>query len=404
MLIIILFNPCLKIYAIDKVEFLSSEVDCKPQVGYQHTINTYCGKYDLNLIQPTLITKNITDALEGESLVKLRIAIWAITDISFSTSLCNLISTTTQEISLSVQKDTKSEKALEKIKGCALEKGVKNIHVSFNGLVVGGVNSYHPKLIYLQTPTREISLIGSGNITNTRNNFDYFIKIPVSNTTDNKQKNLVGWVNCVTEKLNSDNFDGFKKTIFDIKMQCNSFNNFDELFLLPADSKQLLIRMSFLSGKYKNIKIMTQGFNSPDVFFICKQMLLDGKKVQIILDDDIYWAKFDPKDGLMNQEYEYNNFVKPLLELGADVKYLITNHNEIIGNYQHSKMYLFSNEDLLTVGMFGSVNSTSSAFGDNVETAIQLNSEVAKVANSWFDELWDRAVAYNQMPDKDPLR
>lgn len=377
-----------------------------PKAGYIQSITTYCGMSDIDLKKPHFVTQSILSALGKEPAIRIRISIWALTDTQFAAAMCGIITGQTEEVTLSVQKDTRSQIVVEFLAKCAASKGVKMISTAFQGLVVGGINSYHPKLFFIETPTRLISFVGSGNLTFSRNNIDYLVRLPdVSKATSAPSDQLTNWIGCITKSLNAPAFDGSRDSILSTRQSCEKLTPSRSAYILPADARRILMRMAYLSAEYSELKVVSQGFNSADIVSLGLQVLREGKSVKVLLDDDIYWARFDPRAGLMNDEYEYSQFLTQLLEAGAEVRYVITNHNDLVGNYQHGKAYIYSGKtDDLHAALVGSANATASAFSDNVEVMVELNSQQSKDVSGWFDSLWARSIPHGQMPIVDPLR
>jgi hypothetical protein len=390
--------------------FLPTSITCATRPGYSIPISTYCSQSDLNLAVPHHATSVLLNALAGEPIVRLRLAIWAITDPSFAAALCAALSTETQEVTISVQKDSKSDLIVQYIADCAKKMGAAKVTQTFNGLTVGGINSYHPKLAYIETPTRLLSFIGSGNITHGRMNVDYFVRLPdeapvaASPLPAAVQTSFGRWIGCVTQKLNGTDFLGTREDVLKIRGACHLYDPADKAFLLPADARRLLTRIAFLGGTASELRIMSQGFSSSDISWIAVQNVRSGRKVRILLDDDIFWAKFDPLSTLMNDEFEFTDFLLPLIEAGVEVRYVVTNHNGIIGNYQHAKFVGFKAATGASTCILGSANSTGSAFSDNVEVMLESNARTCTDSHNWYDDLWARAVPHSDMPKKDPLR
>ncbi len=395
------------------LSFIPSTPDCANRGGYVKPIDTYCGRSDLDLTRPHHVTKALLEALGEEPIKVARLAIWAVTDVTFAIAFCKKIVSTTQELTIIVQRDTKSELVVDYLIDCAKRSGVPTVFGGYAGLAVGGINSFHPKLVYVETPTRSMAFVGSGNITQSRMNTDYFALFgpitggAVVGEREKKASEFVAWIGCVTAGLATKKQGDTRDGVAAVREGCRvrSPSIFPSVYIMPTDARRILLRFSYLSAVYDEISILSQGFNSNDVDWILQQALVDRKKVRLLLDDDIYWSKFDPSQRLMNDVYEYDEHVSPLMANGADVRLLITNHNEIIGNYQHAKLYLFRRVGTDEgVCFIGSANSTSSAFGDNLEVLTELSGSSCRSVLGWFDGLWSRGVDHGQMPKGDPLR
>jgi hypothetical protein len=388
--------------------FFPNDVSCAPRAGYgPNPITTYCSLKDFDVSKPHFAMDALEQSLGGESVVVLRIAVWSLTDRKIVSRLCQFLTASTKEVTVSTQRDTSSEDAVEALVDCAKQKGVQKVGKQFHGLQPGGVNSYHLKVMYVETEQRWFVLVGSGNLSSGRKNIDYWMKLPdVAKTQPTPNGDLplnpshVSWLACIVFALNAETFDNSNAAVGAIRSQCESVLPNESGYLLPIDARRLLMRMSYLASRSSEIKVMTQGFNSKDLEFILRQAIRDGKTIKLILDDVIYWvARYEGGD-YMNWKYEYDDHLLPLIRIGAQVRYLVTNHNDAIGNFQHAKLYVFKRDNGSTA-LVGSTNATSSAFGDNVELALEVD---ARTIDEWFESLWDRAIAHDAMPPQDPLR
>lgn len=381
-------------------------------IGSGKQVTTYCKSDELLPREPHFAIRAIETALKGEDILVLRIAMFAISDGQSVSRLCNLVGSNTRELSVSVQANSRSSsRAVEALSKCAIARGVKSVTRYYHGLQVGGLNSYHPKLVYIETPTRRIAAIGSGNLTLGRKNIDYIYVFepelfPVAQAESSGGESWSGtaWISCVTNSLNSASFTSDYDSVSRVVLDCGRSAVDNDAFLLPTDSRRLLMRMSFLAASSRVVRIVTQGFNSDSINFLVRQALEAGKSVQILLDDDIFWVSKYSDRKYMNEKYEYDNYLVPLISLGAQVRFAITNHNDIVGNFQHSKAYIFSGDQIGIRVLVGSANATTSAFRDNLEVLMGLPASSASAVNSWFEALWAEAVPHRDMPSVDPFR
>jgi HKD family nuclease len=387
-------------------KLVPNTVTCPSKSGYSQPISTYCGLADYELTKPHFLISAIEEAVAGEPIVELKLAFFAFSDLNSAGRLCNLLSAQTTLVSVSAQKDTRSENTMEFFGKCAAAKGAQSFLPLLHGLKVGGINSYHPKLVFIETPNRRIALIGSGNLSSGRKNIDYAVVTSSSKgakaVTPEELliEERIEWVNCTVARFNHADFESRREDVLSIRSACQAAS--EHLYLMPSDSRRIISALGFFAGRASVMRVVTQGFNSPDISAAIRLALREGVSVQILLDDDMHWANINPNKSYMNEQYEYLEYLHPLIKAGAKVRYVVTNHNDNIGNFQHAKGFSLSTTSA-SVALLGSANSTSSAFADNLETMIHVKGKVANEFNEWFDALWKRSIEHDKMPLVDPL-
>jgi HKD family nuclease len=380
-------------------------VTCEPREGYVRPITTYCTLAEYDLSQPHFFQAAIERIIAGEKIIAMRMSLYAFSDVSIANRMCKALSPDTHELSIMVQRDTGSESALGHLEKCARQLGVGRIAAFQGGMQVGGINSFHPKLVYIETPTRQIALIGSGNLSSGRKHTDYVYAVDVvrnDQAANGAKRALVTWVGCVTGHINDPSFDSTRNAVLLVRAACDSFDPAEASYLMPGDARQWLARSGFLLGRSDEFRIVSQGFNSADVNYLVRLAIRSGKKVRILLDDDMYWSSLYPDRDLMNEPYELNEYVLPLIRLGAQVRYVVTNHHDISRNFQHAKVYSFHAQNQGTA-MVGSLNATGSALSDNLEVMTEIEGTGFQQYNAWFEDLWTRSIAHEEMPTADPL-
>ncbi len=386
-------------------QFVGNDVQCNARSGYVKPVTTYCSLAEYELAKPHFFISAIERLVTAEPVQVLRLALFALADVSMANRLCSLISASTREVTISVQKDTSSEAAVQHLMKCATDRGVTQAKAFFNGLQVGGINSFHPKLVYIETTSRRLSFVGTGNISHGRKHLDYVVPAAVTKeTTDTTSvQSLVLWTECVTRGINSETFDNRRESVLQIRETCNNFDRQEAFFLLPGDTRQLLVRMGYLAASATEVRLVSQGFNSQDINFLSRMTLRAGKRVKILLDDDIYWTSIYPLNDLMNEPYEYREFLLPLIALGAEVRYVVTNHHAVSRNFQHAKGYSFHRSAGGGSAILGSANATSAALSDNLEILVEVDGADFDRYSSWFEALWERSIPHEAMPSADPM-
>ncbi|MDB5884656.1 MAG: hypothetical protein JWR74_827 [Polaromonas sp.] len=387
-------------------EFTGNSVQCIARPGYVKPVTTYCTLAEYELAKPHFFVGAIEKLVAGEPVQVLRMSLFSLSDLSMANRICNTLSASTKEVTVSVQKDTSSEVAVNHLVNCAKQRGIPVAKGYFSGMEVGGINSFHPKLVYVETPMRRLAWVGSGNISGGRKHLDYVYSVETSKVggaADANAKPLVDWTDCVTQRLNNDAFDNRRDTVLKIRFECKAVDTREAHYLMPGDARPLLARMGYLLGQASELRVISQGFNSADINFLVRLALRERKKVKILLDDDMFWAHLYPAKELMNEPYEYLEHVLPLIQLGAEVRYVVTDHHHASRNFQHAKAYSFHAVGGGGQALVGSMNATASGLSDNLEVVTEIEGTGFKQYLAWFDNLWERAIPHVNMPQADPL-
>lgn len=347
------------------------------------------------------ITSNLLKIIGDESIISFDVAMFSFNDQLSAYYICDKFSSNTKHVSITTQKGN-SKSTANYLTECAREKGVKSTSTAQLGRE-NDLNSYHPKILKVVTQSKNILAISSGNISVGKRNLDYTTFFV---TQAQEQSPLIDWATCIIASLNSQKFNNTQSGVYEVKLACEELKmnlETEDVFILPSDSSDFLFKAAILGGDSDEVMIASQGFNSNRVFYILKQLLEKGKKVKILLDDDIYWSRegYETRGTLMNYSYEYSNYLVPLISLGAEVRYLITNHHSLPSNYFHGKAMIFNKKNIYNA-LLGSSNMTNAAFRTNVEVNFELNGLPAAQAEHWFSSLWDRAVEHDKMPAKHP--
>ncbi|MCB0349868.1 MAG: hypothetical protein KDD38_01715 [Bdellovibrionales bacterium] len=124
-------------------------------------------------------------------------------------------------------------------------------------------------------------------------------------------------------------------------------------------------------------------------------------KLDLVFDDDIFWVgeKFARNRPNVRSEYKH---VAELVELGANAKYLETNHN--YKYLHHNKFIIFKNSEK-SAAFVGAGNFTGTAFTENFENFyfVQIPEVVTTLSEQYRHLYEDLATAKEDLPQKDIL-
>lgn len=145
-----------------------------------------------------------------------------------------------------------------------------------------------------------------------------------------------------------------------------------------------------------------------------------GLKLNLVVDDDIFWTRFDDKDlppkRYSNNVSEYNK-VFGLSKAATDSKrngiggqfsvhYMETNHFKRFGPLlHHNKFMVFNDSNGRSTGVFaGAGNFTLAAFTKNYENFYFVTTpSVLKQFEEQYDYLWEISTSSSRMPTKNAL-
>lgn len=161
-------------------------------------------------------------------------------------------------------------------------------------------------------------------------------------------------------------------------------------FFVPADNKKALNALIEMVESSQTVKIAAHRFTLPILFTTLASKLAHGNNVQLIADDDLYWALKGKIIGGNSKDEAVR--LRPLLEAGIDVKYINTNHK--IRQFHHNKFIIADNAVFAGAGNF-----SAAAFSANFENFYLVKiPEVVDAYKLQYERLWSEGLSDAQMP------
>jgi len=397
---VIFYSPTCQEYA-----YPEGSVDVKGETIFFKPKNAYCTKLDINPNKPHWFSRLIDSRNSNSDITELDILSFTITNEDFIRSICNRINSKTKRIFVFTQEGL-PKYGTNKISRCAIQTGVKNVRSGFRGRE-GDFDSFHPKIIVLDFDDGSSDVYTSSGNPTTGSELYYDHITLVSLPTKSK---YVRWHKCVSSIFTKDRYSTNYSDMRNRYRRCEKIiaNQNEETinsYLLPFDRQEFLNEFSYYLGRSKSVRIMVQGADAGVIRDLLNKAQKHGTKLLVLRDDDLYWASKYPvgaDHGLFNTRDEYEKWMKPVIEKGANDRYLQTNHHFSMRNFVHAKFVIF---DLIggdPAVYFGSANLTNSALYRNFENVyFTENKEIADHFSKIFDHYWSRSATN---PDEMPLQ
>jgi hypothetical protein len=288
--------------------------------------------------------------------------------------------------------------------GNSLAEGIKkcgtNVTTHYRGQR-NGLGYAHNK-IFMVNPTdkKEVRVVfSSGNMsTGTVIHHENWNFVTASPKTHFVQAHL-----CVREGMI--NHGDSKKQFSDFIASCRkAIPNAEETdlqtFFVPGEGRKAFDALRGLALQSTRIEAIAHRF-SGDFVRLFTELLNKGKDTRLINDDDMYWSWKLREDTGRNTRIEAFK-VLPLRDLGLKMKFLETNHQQVI--LQHNKFMVFElgAEDAVFTG---AGNFTSAAFNQNFENFYIIRDQaVVKAFQAQYARLWNQmATSPEKMPRQNIL-
>lgn len=343
----------------------------------------YCDQNDAIRAKERPWTKLL--AAKANHYVDVDGAFWSISDRTFVNELCRLVSSEARHVRLVGGVD-KSAPALEEFNDCVKKLGIKGLRNAMAFSLPLELKSFHPKFLLLTKEDRTGELfIGSGNPTiSSAVNIDFYLSMSLG-----ANGLLSNWHQCVSDVIDPidpySSSEELERAVGSCDLAGLSFGRLEtKPYLMPFNKEVLLTDFSFWAGKSKEIKVISQGYDSPEVLGILINAASYGAKVSMIRDDDLLLTH-SSHPNLTNEAAEYYAWDRWLCKAGAQVKYLLTNPGF---NYLHAKFVVFEG-DFGSVVFFGSPNLSYSFTRFNIENVyISTHAGISNAFRLFFNDLW----------------
>lgn len=391
---------------------IPSNPKCGPYSWGQNVrdVQTYCADKDANGEEVHPVRDPLAMETGKQAAVEMTLGMWAFSHAGWRNQLCDLIATTTKSVEIGLdlghdQEVRESEEA-QKVIACARAAATPTARLDYLGQA-GDFNEFHPKFLglKLQDGTAR-TVISTGNFTR-GSQFNIDLSMLIAEGADHP---IYDWHACVLPAF----MDEHAKLVSDYRAVGKKFDKCREMlslpsagvtpFLLPFDRSELQTRIAMLAGGSNRISISAQGADSLPLRDLFLAAVRDGVRLRMLRDDDLIYAQ--RSRDLMNNPYEREVWARPLVDAGAEARYLLTNHHDsklpgkaVRGNFLHLKLLIFERIGKPTVVMLGSANLTAAAFSFNVENVYLIDNPVVVASIlSFYEALWGSSLSQAQVP------
>ncbi len=150
------------------------------------------------------------------------------------------------------------------------------------------------------------------------------------------------------------------------------------------------------------VSIAAHRFSYTKLMHLLKEHLANRDfKLNLVFDDDIYWVgeKFARNRPNVRAEYKH---VAELVELGANTRYMETNHNY---KYLHHNKFIIFKDGVRSAAFVGAGNFTGTAFTENFENFyyVQIPEVIEKLSKQYSHLFNELATKKEDLPEKDVL-
>ena len=267
-------------------------------------------------------------------------------------------------------------------------------------------SSFHVKIAAFERDDTTIILTGSGNpILNSEAFHDYAIGFEAKSASAFSK-----WHGCVAPVFSLDAVDLTFSRASELYQQCDILRRSSvdiQPFLLPFDRDAFIAEWRSLALAASQVEVIVQHANSAIIRDALLESLRRGNRVRIIMDDDIVWAKrarpTDAETEYYNTAEEYDHWLEPLIQAGAEVRFLPTNHHIWPHNFLHIKLANFVMPNGSRVSLFGASNMTRAALYRNLENAYSTAlGPITEKFSEAFSMYWERlSIDQSAMPNED---
>lgn len=357
--------------------------------------NVYCKQSDeaASIARKNAPQYRLKEWITDKNTKELYLAYLSFSNKNIAKALCEAVG---RGVKLSMVLDAGEERELNKdaegLKKCG-RSGL--VDVTYRGST-GGLGFAHNKIMIVNPTAKVVKIVfSSGNMSSgTSTNHENWNFVTTSGESYFAQAHK-----CVVEGMieAGDTRKNFSNFLNECRGKIGAGPESDiEVFFSPVDGDEAFARVEEAARKAQLIEGISHRL-SGKVAGLLGDLLEEGKKVRLLLDDDMYWAMKLRKDVGRNTSIEAFKIFKELINKGAETKFLET--NEKIFQLQHNKFFVFSFSRGGAV-FNGAGNMTTAAFTKNFENFyyIQIPEVVEaykKQYAKYFDEM---ATAEADMP------
>ena len=284
----------------------------------------------------------------------------------------------------------KINKDAESLKKCG------EMEVSYRG-TSGGLGYAHNKIMIVNPRDKKETKIvfSSGNMTTgTSINHENWNFVTTSVNSYFAQTH-----NCVITAMieAGDTKKNFQTSMNECRTKITASPESDiSVYFSPVDGKLALKKVTEAGKSAQAIEGISHRLSGA-IAKMFEELLIEGKNVKFILDDDIYWAEKLKRDIGRNQSFEAYKIYNDLISKGMNTRFLQTNQN--VYQLQHNKFMIFTFPQSGAV-FTGAGNMTTAAFTKNFENFYYITiPEVVEAYNKQYDLYFDKmATTSEDMP------
>lgn len=388
-------NPVCATYKYDRPMITENgkTISSKPK-------NVYCKNSDesASVARSTAPQYRLKEWISSPDTKELYLAYLSFSNKNIADALCSAVS---RGVKLNMVLDTGEDhlpnKDAEALKQCG-RAGL--VTVSYRGSS-GGLGYAHNKILMVNPGEKVVKLVfSSGNMSSgTSTNHENWNFVTTSG-----ESYFAAAHKCVIESMVSggDSTAHFKAELNACRSKIKAQPESDiKVFFSPVDGSQALSQVKAAGNKATDISAMSHRFSGA-MARTFQDLLVKGKPIKFILDDDIYWANKLHVDTGRNTTIEAAKIYRDLISKGMNTRFMETNQN--VYQLQHNKfiVYNFGNGGAV---FNGAGNFTSAAFTKNFENFYYIEiPEVVEAYKKQYDLYFNQmATAPGDMPRQNVL-
>lgn len=367
---------------------------------YAKPKNAYCKKSDgpASANRPDSVQTKLVEWIRSNSTKEIFMTYLSFSNSAIRDELCSAIQSRGLKVTMVL--DAKTDlSAANKVLGCkpptalSENKPVLELRGQENGLGYA-----HNKLILINPKsTGRIRLVfSSGNMSSgTALHHENWHFITTSAESYFAQAHLC-LMNGMLEHASS--AAEYKSYIAECKASIEADEESDiKTFFIPGEGEAATAQLEKAVKKSKSISLAAHRFSYSKLMTMLKNHMQNssttGKRLRLMTDDDTYWVGTTGEQVGANMANEYGH-IRSLTKLGAEVKWMETNHGEIL--LHHNKYLIFDQRAVFA----GAGNLTGDAFTKNLENFYYIEiPEVVSAFREQYGYAWDElATAPEDMP------
>lgn len=385
-------NPVCKSYDYDRAVITHSgnSVESKPK-------NVYCkpGDENTSVNRPNAPQYRLVEWITARETKEIYAAYLSFSSKNIVEAMCRALKNGTK-ITLVLDggdpAEYKPNKDAEGLKKCG------DISVTYRGST-SGLGYAHNKILIVNPNDKNVMKIvfSSGNMTSgtsiNHENWNF--------VTTSAQSFFAQSHKCVIEAMveSGDTKKNFGKHLNFCRAQIKAEPESDiQIYFSPIDGKKALTRVNEAVSEATLVEGMSHRLSGTILKFFSER-LAKGKKINFILDDDVFWAEKLKQDVGRNTRIEAFKIYNDLIAKGMNTKFMQTNQN--VYQLQHNKFMIFTFNRGGAV-FNGAGNMTTAAFTKNFENFYFITiPEVVDAYNKQFDLYFNKMATFAEDMPRD---